>query len=403
MSREILLSNKDFGLKMYNRFPPRYREDDAFEKYALKRYLQACGDGGFAYSIDEWNGILNIQDPLVVDAKILPVLYSQYGFNLFHGIPEEYLRYLLPRLSEAWAKKGSIDVVEFVVSALSGVETETNLWYDSDDNPNLDIKLKMDYALSDYFPDASQFSRIVDAFLPFYLNRTIIYSWFFHDIQKIWLAENYFEDIVRELYPENAFIPFASGTRFAPTVNNMDYLLNSTLITNVMRTFNVNPDWYFDKIITAVVEDNPLVGVEEMTLNEVKILVVHDTQNVLGQEDKSEKLKIEDVFMYYPVLNTDLRLNVDLYTNYGTEDRIEAKADEYWFADKCTLTPYNEYNGVHQDDSNSIYQGLFLNCDESVLNRDYLLTPNIFDKITYNNIGVSVIAFPSLHKYVGAL
>ena len=40
-----------------------YREDDAKVNFALKRYLQAVGDGGFKLAIDEWNGILDIYNP----------------------------------------------------------------------------------------------------------------------------------------------------------------------------------------------------------------------------------------------------------------------------------------------------------------------------------------------------
>ena len=58
-----LLKSDDFGLKIYNRFPPAYREDDVKEKFALKRYLQVTGDGGFKYAIEDINGLTNIIDP----------------------------------------------------------------------------------------------------------------------------------------------------------------------------------------------------------------------------------------------------------------------------------------------------------------------------------------------------
>ena len=43
------LDPKDFGLKLYNRFPPSYRADDVGQKYALKRYIEAAAEGGFKY------------------------------------------------------------------------------------------------------------------------------------------------------------------------------------------------------------------------------------------------------------------------------------------------------------------------------------------------------------------
>ena len=47
-----LLSSEDFGLKIYERFPPAYREIDEHFNLALKRYLQSLSDGGFKYSIE---------------------------------------------------------------------------------------------------------------------------------------------------------------------------------------------------------------------------------------------------------------------------------------------------------------------------------------------------------------
>lgn len=180
-----ILNSKDFGLKIYNRFPPKYREDDAMHSYALKRYLQSLSDGGFAYSIDEMNGILDLIDPIKVDAKLLPVLFKQYGLEVFNGIPEEYLRYLLPNLGEAWSKKGSTSVVEFVTSSLSGIKTSTQTTYTDDNNPLITVKLEMDYSLGDYFPDVERFSRLLTNFIPFYCDTKLIYSYVFNEKQVL--------------------------------------------------------------------------------------------------------------------------------------------------------------------------------------------------------------------------
>ena len=74
-----LLSEEDFGLKIYNRFPPKYREDDLGQKLALKRYLQALADGGFRYIIQDTNGLLDLKDPDKTSMDALYKLYEQYG------------------------------------------------------------------------------------------------------------------------------------------------------------------------------------------------------------------------------------------------------------------------------------------------------------------------------------
>lgn len=196
MARDFSLNSKDFGLKLYSRFPPKYREDDVHEKYALKRYLQSCGDGGFSHAIEEWNGLLDIQDPKLVNSSVLHALYTQYGFTLFNGIPEEYLRYLLPRLGEAWAKKGSIDVVEFIVSALSGIKTRTEVTSDVDESITLNVKLEMDYNIGGYFPDPEQFKRILKEFIPFYLQVVLTYAYIYIETQGINVVEEDIHDHV---------------------------------------------------------------------------------------------------------------------------------------------------------------------------------------------------------------
>lgn len=171
-----LLSSEDFGLKIYERFPPTYKEADEHYNLALKRYLQALGDGGFKYSIEEINGLLDLVDPDRVGADVLPFLYSQYGLELFNGIPENYLRYFLPFLSLAYSKKGSLGVIPFITTSLSGIKTSTDIVLDTYGNPKLNVSLEMDYQVgNNFFPKSEQFKRILENFLPFYVDCTIVY------------------------------------------------------------------------------------------------------------------------------------------------------------------------------------------------------------------------------------
>ena len=190
-----ILDSKDFGLKIYNRFPPKYREDDSQQQYALKRFLEAMSDGGFKYIIDEINGITYLQDPDNTDSKVLPLLFNQYGLDVFNGIPEEYLRKLLPNLGEAWSKKGSLVVIEFITSSLAGVKATTEVEYDDDGNPLIDIRLEMDSNLSDYFPDARHFSVLLDSFLPFYCDKTLIYVYVFDESANVDVNEEEYNEI----------------------------------------------------------------------------------------------------------------------------------------------------------------------------------------------------------------
>lgn len=197
-----ILNSEDFGLKLYNRFPPKYREDDVNQNFALKRYLQSLADGGFKHSIDEINGISDLIDPDRVDAKLLPILFKHYGLEIFNGIPEQYLRYLLPKLGEAWSKKGTLSVIEFITSSLSGIKTSTNVEYDDFDNPSVEIRFEMDYNLDGYFPNSEQFDKLLDNFIPFYCDKTILYTYMFYEYQRLTVKDNgdeyLFNDVVED-------------------------------------------------------------------------------------------------------------------------------------------------------------------------------------------------------------
>lgn len=222
-----VIDPKDFGLKLYNRFPPSYRLDDAYNNYALKRYLEAASDGGFKYVIEEQNGILDLINPQTAPLDVVYYLYEQYGLKLFHGIPEDFLRAFLPNLGTAWSKKGSLSVVEYIVSSLSGIKTSTEVEYDDHDNPVVTVRLQMDYSVSEYFPDTKQFERILENFIPFYCDPYMIYSYVYHDIQDLNGVDS---DLmhVKGIRNETGLIPYAAGTRYLPVIGDNGLVLGRT-------------------------------------------------------------------------------------------------------------------------------------------------------------------------------
>lgn len=181
-----ILSSEDFGLKLYNKFPPKYREDDVDQKFALKRYLQSASDGGFKPVIEDINGLTELINPSKTRKNVLPILFRYYGLEVFNGIPESYLRYLLPKLGEAWSKKGSLSVVEFISSSLSGIKTSTEVVYDEFGNPDIEVRLEMDYSMDgSYFPDIGQFKRLLENFIPFYCDLILLNSYLFSESQSV--------------------------------------------------------------------------------------------------------------------------------------------------------------------------------------------------------------------------
>ena len=274
-----ILNSEDFGLKIYNRFPPKYREDDMGQKLALKRYLQALSDGGFRYIIQDTNGLLDIKDPSRTSLDILLNLYKQYGLEVFNGIPENYLRSLLPYLSSAWKYKGPIDIIEFVTTTLSGIKVSSEINYadsrtalfgdavlghalfnnkNSHETPIITVRLEMDFSLSDYFPSSEQFRRILENFVPFYCDLALVYSYVYSDENAI---------IFREF--------------------NIDHITDTKAESRNISSTEVSKD----KVNLAMDElSSSLFGfITDHT--KIKYVPVSDVQSVAGVDSKIDRLK----------------------------------------------------------------------------------------------------------------
>lgn len=298
-------SPEGFGQKIYDRFPPAYKLDDADNKYALKRYLEACGDGGFKYIIEEQNGLLDLVDPQKCSVQVLYELYKSYGLDLFYGIPEDFLRAFLPNLGQAWAKKGSLDVIEFIVSSLTGIKTETEVSYDQFENPLVTVKLEMDFAVTDYFPDSEQFERILRKFIPFYCDAVLIYAYVYFEDVKI-KAREYLLDELTTFAEDCIHIPHAKGVRLFPMLNHFCHFLNG----KEGEQFVLNGGVYF--------EDDP------------DILVKDEISQTLDEVGEFSSLFVSD---FRPMLNTGHVLNKDFilsqnaYVDEYEEDITLAQSD----------------------------------------------------------------------------
>lgn len=252
-----LLSPQDFGLKIYNRFPLKYRGDDAQNNFALKRYLQSAGEGGFKYAIEDINGLTSLVDPNSVKAEFLPVIFQQYGFEPFNGIPEEYLRYLLPKLGDIYSMKGSLQAVEYLCTSLSGIKTITSVTYDSKGDPYIEVRLEMDVSLGDFVPDISSLNRIIRKFIPFYCDFVTIHSYLFWDNINLDVDE-YSLTKIKSVKEDNATIVGSTEPYYTPTLNRKETLLNSSFTLNA--TDNVDEVDSFEDKITSITTDSKSLG-----------------------------------------------------------------------------------------------------------------------------------------------
>ena len=196
-----VLDSDSFGEKIYERFPSRYKEDDVEQNYSLKRFIFTASDGGFKHIIEDANGILNLIDPNTAPIEVVKAMYEQFGVSVFNGIPEEFLRGFLPNLGEALDYRGTLTVIDYIASSVTGVKVDTVVEVNDDDN-SVDLKIILDISGSKlkYFPDYTQFIGIMENFIPFYCALYVIYNYNYTDKQfNIFIAHCL--KFVEKIYP----------------------------------------------------------------------------------------------------------------------------------------------------------------------------------------------------------
>lgn len=244
-----VMDSKTFSGKLYNTLPVMYHNADSMVDYALKRYLQVLSDGGYSFVVDELNGILNLNDPERTPSEVLGVLFEQYGLPLFNGIPEVYLRKLLPILGDLYARKGATTVIEYLTSIISDVKTDIVISPDFLNDYHVDLRLEMDYDQTGArdLPDREQLLRIIKEFLPFFIEVTIIFVYLFYETAKLQARES-FEDFVTEVRSEHSRLLSGNREGLFPTLNNFDLGLNNSIYLNESYYYNVEVDKFWDKI-----------------------------------------------------------------------------------------------------------------------------------------------------------
>lgn len=421
MSNSIL-NSEEFGQKIYDRFPIVYKSEDVKQNFTLKRYIQAIADGGFKPAIDEINGILELKDSNNTPLDVLMLLYEELGLELFNGIPELYLRYFFPQLADAWAKKGSLNAVKVVASALSGVKVSIEVhqseegMYMSMLNTNnvlnfdfvtnmysgnyVNVRLEMDYDVSEhYFPDTRQFERLLKNFLPFYLDCFIIYSYLFDDYSNINMKEK-FTDLLREIKEEEHYLSSRKLIFYESLLNKMFFTLNSDFKLNTIDYIVPEPDVFEDKLYTLyndlgkinyefiLISWQPTLNNSMRELNNNLILsefrkvddfddklftLTIDTPKVKQTEQTTNLLKFTDEAKYYEeVLNNPLFvLNKSFVLNSSNGDYGFIFTSEMESNFKLTSI-YNEQGSI-----NSKYSNIFsymLNIENRRLNEGFILS-----------------------------
>lgn len=324
MSNPILDFN-NFGDKLYKMFPESYRNDDSKQEYALKRFLQSVGEG-YAVVIKDTNDNLDLVDPTKTPKENLYKLYKQYGIEMSRGISETYLRSFLNDIGYVWQEKGSLGVISFVATSITGggvfifpERTETGV--------TLYLTVFLENARDmEVFPTIEQFTRIVENFTPFYCD--VVAELIKDFVEEISIA--YVEETANEATEvdkeENSQVDLV-----APT--GIDMYLNDS--TGVLNTARLNVPQFYDIIKSG---------------NTIVMIVYHTPDGA-----------------FFDI--ADFIKKAEENSNLSYIESIENKAVENTLTENQSITLI------------SPVMGMFTNNSSCVLNQEVLHIPQVYDKI----------------------
>lgn len=182
-----ILESKDFGEKIYKKFPLKYQEDDIQQNYALLRYLKSLGDSGFKVSIEDINGLLELCNPDKIPDEVLPTALRHYGLDvdILESIPPSYLRRLLNSLGLVLLKRGTQDTIEYVLNTIfSGMDPTTVSVQNSLEDNKYVVNINTTVVNGDIvnLPKVSKgVKEIIKKFIPFFQS----FSYHFYDNFKV--------------------------------------------------------------------------------------------------------------------------------------------------------------------------------------------------------------------------
>lgn len=343
------LNGSTFGEKMYNTLPQKYRNDDSMVEYALKRYLQALSDGGFSKVIEESNGILDLNDPSKTPSEVLSILFEQYGLKIFKGVPELYLRKLLPILGDLYARKGAITVIEYLTSIISDVKTDVIVSPNFSEDYHIDLRLEMDYDRQGErdMPDKDQLYRILKEFLPFFIETTVIFVYLFYETAKLQAKDELVVFHTKDVRNEDARVIRQKGEGLFPIIGNTDLLLNKSIYLNETYYYDVDVDHFTDVVTHIIKESGRLSRVKSSyyreTLNNPVKLLNNDV--VLNEYMDTDELVSTDIHISPVGVTGDLiaeeSLIYRLHLSEVSDNTFIQSAGDTTLFDKITFIQYD--------------------------------------------------------------
>lgn len=374
----IRLKSDEFREKLFNSLPNLYKNIDKDNKDALYRYLCALVDGGFSYIIQENNGLLDLNDPDNTLSEVLPLLYEQYGFEMFNGIPEYYSRKLLPHLCQCYRRKGAEAVVDYLVSFVANTSAYLEKTPTFDEDYTMNLKVIMDDSDRSKIPDYIQMKTIVENFIPFFITIGLIYTYIYVDEFEMNVDDSFNTTDISDTKTEQGILNNKYNAKYAylPIIfdpeNLPNVLLNEGFILNKTEDLMNEVDWYYDEI-TQVEVDEEAGEVECSEVNHAIIHVVIHMDSILVRLLESHSMSVAEL-----VRNDNASVSI---AEYHSHRGITTSVDSQSLNDMA-------------DEINP----LVLNIEDVLLNQSNLVIPNT-DVLRVNGT-ITEVRFDTEYGYI---
>lgn len=275
----------DFGTYLYKQLPAYYRYRDIETEYTLERYLKCLGEY-LNVVFEETDDIKDLLDVEKMPSKFLPYYAKMFGIKIYDDISEDFQRKLLANIVPILKRKGTRDVIEFVVRELTGYDvdiTEGNeyafkTWVDEVELP-LGAKQSLTYAETQTIHYRYAGSELTSRF--------IVYV----EIHTLEVEATISEELIRRYLKD-----------LVPSYINVVFVLNQHLI---------DEEDYNEEVNVTVVESG---------FKDIEVVTDRTYGNV--QYEHYDRLKylpeIEDVKLHVTELDFGCITEQERYTVYST-------------------------------------------------------------------------------------